>query len=81
MIFVIGSVNIDETPLFEKLPMPGTTKLIFGISIPGDGKGAIQAFAAANAGTITAMIRATGDEEAAGIAMGDLLAMGVNCRI
>jgi ribokinase len=75
---VVGSINLDLVARTERLPRPGET--VTGATfaeVPG-GKGANQAVAAARLGAAVTMIGSVGNDDFAGLALGELRAAGVD---
>jgi ribokinase len=63
MIVVFGSLNIDMVMQVEKMPRPGETILCPSYQMVAGGKGANQAVAAANVGTVVKLFGKVGDDE------------------
>ena len=76
-VCVIGSLNLDIVCRVDELPRPGETVTGLGVDrLPG-GKGANQAAAAALAGAETRLIGAVGIDEAGGMMLAAMKAVGV----
>ena len=77
-IAVVGSINIDQTVIAERIPHKGETLPGHGLRyIPG-GKGANQAVAMARLGAETAMFGCVGEDEYGRKMVDNLRANGVN---
>lgn len=76
-VTVVGSSNVDITALMSRLPGPGETVLADSYQLTPGGKGANQALAAQLAGAQTEFIGAVGQDEHAGIALGQMATAGV----
>ena len=77
-IAVVGSINIDQTVIAERIPHKGETLPGHGLRyIPG-GKGANQAVAMARLGAETAMFGCVGEDEYGRKMVENLRANGVN---
>lgn len=63
-IFVIGSLNVDQTYHVTNLPQPGQTVLATSVSMSFGGKGANQAVAAARAGGDVSLVGCVGNDAA-----------------
>ena len=79
-IAVVGSINIDQTVIADRIPHKGETLAGHGLRyIPG-GKGANQAVAMARLGAETAMFGCVGDDENGRKMTENLRANGVDTR-
>ena len=74
---VVGSINIDQTVIADRIPHKGETLPGHGLSyIPG-GKGANQAVAMARLGADVAMFGCVGDDDNGRRMVENLIANGV----
>ena len=78
MIAVFGSINADFCFEVERCPEAGETLASKRLSIAAGGKGANQAVAAARDGAEVVMIGAVGNDPLSTIALGNLVADGVD---
>lgn len=79
-VAVLGSINIDQSLLVERLPAAGQTIHALGVSTGLGGKGANQAMAAALSGADVAFFGAVGDDEAGRGCLATLAAAGVSTQ-
>lgn len=77
-VFVIGSFNIDIISRVERFPKPGETLISKSHSITVGGKGANQALASHNAGSITHFVTKVGRDQFSHYAHSHLIASGIN---
>lgn len=77
-VAVLGSINIDQSLLVERLPAAGQTIHALGVSTGLGGKGANQAMAAALSGADVAFFGAVGDDAAGRGCLDRLAAAGVS---
>ncbi|MFD2795215.1 PfkB family carbohydrate kinase [Promicromonospora vindobonensis] len=84
VILVFGAINHDEVARVPRHPMPGETVVTGSIEFFQGGKGANQAYAAANAGgsrVSVQMVGAVGDDAAGQAAVDSLAAAGVDTTL
>jgi ribokinase len=82
-ITVVGSVNLDIVARVARFPLPGETMTNAVVDRFPGGKGANQALAAHRLGARVSLLACVGDDAAAGEALANLSAAGVNleyCR-
>ena len=77
-VVVVGSVNLDHTVRVPHLPAHGETVRASGESVGGGGKGANAAMACALTGARTSLVGCVGSDEAAGIALAELIDLGID---
>ncbi len=78
-VFVVGSANIDQTVVAERMPEEGETVHGLDYKICCGGKGANQAVAAARAAASTAFLGCVGDDEGGRIFRNKFAAEKINC--
>ena len=77
-VVVVGSVNVDRTIRVERLPAAGETLHAITESVGGGGKGANAAVASALTGTPTSLVACVGSDDAARIALAELIDLGID---
>ena len=61
-VTVLGSINLDTTYSIPRIPLPGETMYVNGVSSAAGGKGANQAVAAARSGVDVSFIGRVGKD-------------------
>lgn len=79
-VVVVGSVNLDRTIRVERLPAPGETRPAVSMAVGGGGKGANAAVASALTGSPTSLVACVGSDDAARVALKELVDLGVDTR-
>ena len=80
-VVVVGSVNLDRTIRVEHLPAPGETMPAISAAVRGGGKGANAAVASALlTGAPTSLVACVGSDDAARVALAELIDLGVDTR-
>jgi ribokinase len=77
-VVVVGSINLDRTVRVERLPAVGETLRAISETFGGGGKGANAAVASALTGSPTSLVGCVGSDDAARIALADLIELGVD---
>lgn len=77
-VVVVGSANVDQVFLVDRIPAPGETVLSHGLETSRGGKGQNQAVAAARAGAQVAFVAAVGSDEFATITLDGLVSDGID---
>ncbi len=77
-VLVVGSINLDQTAVVERLPGRGETILGGELVVANGGKGANQAVAARRAGAEVDMVACVGDDAGGEAYRRDLAAEGVD---
>jgi len=80
-VVVVGSANLDLIATLDTIPAPGETVIALGQDARAGGKGLNQAVAAARAGARTAVVAAVGDDDAAGVLLGEAAGAGIDTAL
>ena len=80
-VVVVGSANLDLIATLDSIPTPGETVIARGRDARAGGKGLNQAVAAARAGARTVLVAVVGDDDAAGVLLGEAAGAGVDTAL
>lgn len=77
-VTVLGSINLDTTYSIPRIPLPGETMHVNGVSSAAGGKGANQAVAAARSGVDVSFIGRVGKDHGGEFMLGTMKKEGIN---